>query len=204
MTAVASALPRLRIVMVEDDSTLRRLLTRVVAEQLGHEIVGEAATGLDMIDTVRAAAPDLIITDIHLPGLDGLAALKQLWEERPVPAVVMTADRDGELIARALAGPVMAYLVKPFEPPQLHAALQLAWARFQEHEALHAENVSLRQALEARKAIERAKGLLMNRNQWTEAEAFRRLQRTAMNRRRSMADLAQDILNSPAIDLDAL
>lgn len=202
--AAATALPRLKIVVVDDDATIRQLLTRVLTEQLGHEVVGEAATGPDMVDAVRAAAPDLLIMDIHLPGLDGLEALRQVHQERLLPAVAITADRDQELIARALEGPVMAYLVKPFEPPQLSAALQLAWARFQDWHALHAENASLRQTLEARKAIERAKGLLMKRHQWTEAEAFRRLQRTAMNRRRSMAELAQDILNSLEVDLDAV
>ena len=198
----ANPLPQLRIVVVDDDPTIRLLLKRVVGEQFGHEVVGEADNGADMVETVLRVQPDLVILDIHLPGIDGLDALRQIYQERIVAAVAITADRDAELVARALEEHVMAYLVKPFEPSQLQAAILMAWTRFQEWKALSSENASLRQTLQERKAIERAKGVLMNRHQWSEAEAFRRLQKTAMNRRQPMADLAQAILDDEAMELD--
>ena len=202
MPSSANSLPRLRIVVVDDDPTMRLLLKRVVVEQLGHEVVGEADNGADMVETVLSVQPDLVILDIHLPGIDGLDALRRIYQERIVAAVAITADRDAELVARALEEHVMAYLVKPFEPSQLHAAILMAWTRFQEWQALSSENASLRQTLQDRKAIERAKGVLMNRHQWSEAEAFRRLQKTAMNRRQPMADLAQAVLDDDGMELD--
>ncbi len=192
----------LQIVVVDDDPAMRQLLRRVVVEQLGHEVVGEADNGADMVETVRNVRPDLVILDIHLPGIDGLDALRRIYQERIVAAVAITADRDAELVARALEEHVMAYLVKPFEPSQLHAAILMAWARFQEWQALSTENASLRQTLQDRKAIERAKGVLMKRYHWTEAEAFRRLQKTAMNRRQPMAHIAQAVLRSDTVELD--
>jgi response regulator NasT len=202
MPFAAGTLPRLRIVVVDDDPTVRRLVKRVVTEQLGHDLIGEAETGPDMVETVLATRPDVVIFDIHLPTLDGLDALRRIYQDHVVAAVAMTADRDAELVTRALDEHVMAYLVKPFEPAQLLAALHLAWARSQEWQALTAENASLKQVLQERKLIERAKGILMKRQHWSEPEAFRRLQRTAMNQRRSMADLAQAVLNDEALDLD--
>lgn len=202
MPSAAAPSPRLRIVVVDDDPVMRQLLRRVVVEHLGHEIVGEADNGADMVETVLSVRPDLVILDIHLPGIDGLDALRRIYQEQIVAAVAITADHDAELVARAMEEQVMAYLVKPFEPSQLHAAISMAWARFQEWQALSTENASLRQTLQNRKAIERAKGLLMNRHQWSEAEAFRRLQKTAMNRRQPMADLAQAILDDDAMELD--
>ena len=203
MNAAAKALPRLKIVVVDDDPTVRLQVKRILLDQLGHEVVGEADTGPAMVEIVLASAPDLVVFDIHLPELDGLEALKQIYQKHIIAAVAITADQDVELVARALEEHVMAYLVKPFEPLQLHAALQMAWARFQEWQTLSTENASLRQTLQNRKTIERAKGLLMKRQQWSEDEAFRRLQRTAMNRRVPMVDLALAILENPALDLDA-
>ncbi len=204
MSAAASALPRLRIVVVDDDPLIRRLVTEVLSRQLGHTVVGEADSGPSMVDRVLATRPDIVVMDIHLPEMNGLDALRRIQEERIVPAVAITGDRDGDLVARAVQEQVMAYLVKPIDPTQLQAALHLAWARFQEWQELAEENASLRQSLHERKLVERAKGLLMTRFNWSEPEAFRRLQRTAMNRRQPMAELAQDVLEGRVTKMDAL
>jgi response regulator NasT len=198
----AAALPRLRIVVVEDDPTMRQFLQEALEKQLGHQVVGEAATGTDMVRTVLALEPDVVVFDIHLPHLDGLDALAQIYQSRIVAAVAITADRDTDLVRRALEEHVLAYLVKPVEAHQLGPALQVAWARFEELSSLTAENATLRQTLNNRKTIERAKGVLMKRHRWSEADAFRRLQRGAMNRRMAMVDLAQAILNGENIELN--
>src|SRR5262249_45313966 len=162
---------------------------------------GQAATGPQMVEVVQKTLPDVVIFDIHLPGLDGLTALKQINEQSPIAAVAITADRDVELVRRASEEQVLAYLVKPFEPFQLGLVLEVARARFEELQGLENENQRLQQTLENRKLIERAKGVLMKRHRWGEAEAFRRLQRAAMNRRTTMADLARKVLDGVEIEL---
>jgi len=154
-----------------------------------------------MVRIVLDSEPDVVVFDIHLPRLNGLDALRQIYQERVVVAVAITADRDQELVRRALEEHVLAFLVKPVEAHQLGPALQIARAQFEELRELTAENASLRQTLQNRKIIERAKGVLMKRHHWTEAEAFRRLQRGAMNRRTTMIELAQDVLNGLAVNL---
>jgi response regulator NasT len=197
----SSTLPRLKTVIVEDDPTVRLFLHDVVENQLGHQVIGEATTGTNMVRTVLELEPDVVIFDIHLPHLNGLDALRQIYQTRIVAAVAITADRDKALVKRALEEHVLAYLVKPIEPHQLEPALQIAWARFEEMRGLTVENANLRQTLQNRKIVERAKGVLMKRHRWSEADAFRRLQRTAMNQRVPMIDLAQAILNGDEVDL---
>jgi response regulator NasT len=192
---------KLRIVVVEDDPTSRVFLKEVIQTQLGHEVVAEAATGTDMVRTVLAEEPDLVIFDIHLPHIDGLEALRQIYQTKVMAAVAITGDREEHLVSRALEEHVLAYLIKPVELHQLGAAIQVAWARFEELKSLASENASLRQGLQSRKIIERAKGALMKRYRWSEADAFKKLQRGAMNRRIPMVDLAQSILNGQEIDL---
>jgi response regulator NasT len=200
MERAASALPSLKVVVVEDDSTVRQFVKETI-ETLGHQVVGEAANGTDMVRNVLALEPDVVVFDIHLPRMNGLDALRQIYQERIVAAVAITADRDQELVRRALEEHVLAYLVKPIESHQLGPALLVAWARFDELRQLNDENASLRQNLQNRKTIERAKGVLMKRHRWSEAEAFRRLQRGAMNRRTTMVELAQAVLNGVEVEL---
>ncbi len=201
MDTAPVALPSLKIVVVEDDNVMREFLKETLEKQFGHQVVGEAATGTDMVRTVLDIEPDVVVFDIHLPRLNGLDALRQIYQEKVVAAVAITADRDQELVRRALEEHVLAYLVKPVEAHQLGPALLIARAQFAELRELTEQNASLRQTLQNRKIIERAKGVLMKRNRWTEAEAFRRLQRGAMNRRTSMIELAQDVLNGVEINL---
>jgi response regulator NasT len=201
MSGTTNALSSLRIVVVEDDPTVREFLRQTLERDLKHQITGEATTGPEMIQKVLELEPDVVLFDIHLPGQDGLAALREIYEKRIVAAVAITADRDEELIGRALGEHVLAYLVKPVDTAQLAAALQVAWARFQELHNLTNENATLKQNLQNRKIIERAKGVLMKRHRWSEPEAFRRLQRSAMNRRVAMAALAQAVLDGQRVDL---
>jgi AmiR/NasT family two-component response regulator len=201
MENTATTLPSLKIVLVEDDLTIRLFLRDILEKDLGHQVVGEAATGTEMVKAVLELDPDVVVFDIHLPVQDGFEGLRQIYQERVVAAVAITADRDQDLVRRALEEHVLAYLVKPVDPQQLGPALQVAWARFQELHNLTTENATLRQHLQNRKIIERAKGVLMKRHRWSEAEAFRRIQRGAMNRRMPMIDLAQAVLDGQNIEL---
>jgi two-component system, response regulator PdtaR len=196
-----ATLPKLKIVLVEDDPLARVFLKEALQTQLGHEVIGEAANGTDMVRMVLALQPDVVVFDIHLPGMTGLEALRLIYQERVVAAVAITGDRDQNLVRQALDEHVLAYLVKPVEAHQLGPALQVARAQFQEIQSLTAENASLKQTLQNRKTIERAKGVLMKRHRWTEAEAFRRLQRAAMNQRSTMIELARDVLNGVEVEL---
>ena len=195
-----ATVPSLKIVVVEDDPTIRQFL-RESLEKIGHLVVGEAATGTDMVRMVLSLSPDLVVFDIHLPHLDGIKALGQIYQEKVVAAVAITADRDQDLVRRAIEEHVLAYLIKPVEEFQLAPAIQVAWARFEEMRNLSNEKQTLQQNLESRKVIERAKGVLMKRHHWTEEAAFKRLQRGAMNRRMPMRDLAQAVLNGKHVDL---
>jgi response regulator NasT len=201
MTPSASDSPGLKIVVVDDDPVTRLMLKDILENQFQHQVTGEAATGTDMIREVLAREPDVVVFDIHLPHLNGLDALHQIYEQRIIAAVAITADRNLDLVRRASEEHVLAFLVKPVEPYQLGAAVLVAWTRFQELAALTAANASLQQTLQNRKIIERAKGLLMQRHHWSEAEAFRRLQRGAMNRRTTMIHLAQTVLNGVELEL---
>jgi response regulator NasT len=201
MSHPSAAAAALKVVVVEDDPAVRLFFKEILERQCGHQVVGEAATGADMVRALQSLAPDLVVFDIHLPGLNGLDALRQIYQERLLAAVAVTGDRDQNLLRRATEEHVLAYLVKPVTADQLAAAVLVAWARFQELRTLAEENASLKQTLQNRKVIERAKGVLMKRHRWSEDEAFRRLQRAAMSRRKTMVELAQAILNGVEVEL---
>jgi response regulator NasT len=164
--------------------------------------VEEVSNGAEMIQAVRRTEFDLLLTDIHLPRVRGLEALREVRQQGDLAAVVITAEHDQSLLRRALEEGVLAIVIKPVDGCQLRAALATAWALFQERRRLAEQNASLRQSLQNRKIIERAKGALMRRHRWSEAEAFRRLQRSSMNRRVKLVDLAQAILNGVEIELE--
>lgn len=192
---VATGLPRLRVVVVEDDPAVRTFLADTIQQRCGHQVVAAAGSGPEMVRQVLAQEPDLVVFDIHLPGMDGLSALHVIMQEQPIAAVAVTGDRNTDLVRRALEDNILAYLIKPVEASQVAVAIQIAWARFNEFCQLRSENQSLQQTLKDRKIIERAKGALMKKHNWSEATAFRTLQRTAMTRRTTIAHLAQDILD---------
>jgi two-component system, response regulator PdtaR len=183
----------IRIVVADDEPDMRDYFRKILP-RLGHTVIAAAETGNDLIAKCREHQPDLVITDIKMPDLDGIDAALKIYEERPVPVILVSAYSDTKLIERAEAAHIMAYLVKPIKQTDLEPAIGLAMRRFEQFEQLDREAADLRQALEDRKIIERAKGILMKQLSLSEAEAFRRLQRGAMNRQTTMVELARWVL----------
>jgi len=180
-------------VLVADDEPMIRLGLRAMLEEQGYEVVGEADNGRGAVELARATAPDLIILDIRMPHMDGLEAARAIMAERPTAILLLTAYADRELVEKAKACGVLAYLVKPFREADLIPAMEIAVARFQELQALQKEAGTLRDALEAREIIERAKRILMARLGLSEGEAFRRIRRLSMNSRKPLKQVAEAI-----------
>jgi response regulator NasT len=185
----------LRIVVADDEPDMRDYFRKILP-RLGHQVLATAESGHDLVDLCRKAEPDLVITDIKMPDLDGIDAASQIYQERPVPVILVSAFHDPELIARAEADHVLGYLVKPIKQSDLEPAIVLAMRRFEQFEALRKEAADLRQALADRKVIERAKGLLMKKVGLDEQEAFRRLQKLAMDGNRKMAEVAHMVITA--------
>ena len=181
-------------VLIAEDEALIRLDLKEMLEEEGYAVVAEVGDGQQAVDQARELRPDLVILDIQMPVLDGLSAAEQIAQARTAPVIVLTAFSQRELVERARDAGAMAYLVKPFSKNDLIPAIEVAVGRFQEMTALDAEVTDLKERLEARKVIEKAKGRLMAERGMTEAEAFRWIQRTAMNERTSMRALAEAIL----------
>jgi response regulator NasT len=181
-------------VLIAEDEALIRLDLKEMLEEEGYAVVAEVGDGQQAVDQARALAPDLVILDIQMPVLDGLSAAEQIAGERVAPVIVLTAFSQRELVERARDAGAMAYLVKPFSKNDLVPAIEVARARFSEMTALDSEVRTLEDRLETRKVVEKAKGVLMSEQGLTEAEAFRWIQRTAMNQRTSMKALAESIL----------
>lgn len=184
-----------RVLIVEDD-TLIGLGLKTHLEKLGHRVVGQAATIEEATRFFKAERPDLLLVDVRLDGGDGIALVAQLLKERRVPAIVISAFSERELIERASAAGVFGYLIKPASAEALDAQIQVAVQRFAEQERLLQENVALTQTLEERKVVERAKGIFMRRLNLDEPEAHKRLQQESQKRRIPMADLARRIIES--------
>ncbi len=183
----------LRIAVADDEPDMRDYFKKSLP-RLGHQVVVAAQTGRELVEQCRALAPDLVITDIRMPDMDGIDAAAQIYRERPVPVILVSAFHDPELIARAEADHILGYLVKPIKQADLGPAIALAVRRFEQFEALRQEAADLRQALEDRKVIERAKGILMKRASLDEPGAFRQLQKLAMDKGRKLVEIAQMIL----------
>jgi two-component system, response regulator PdtaR len=183
-------------VLIAEDEALIRLDLKEMLEEEGYAVVAEVGDGQQAVEQATALRPDLVILDIQMPVLDGLAAAEQIASSRIAPVIVLTAFSQRELVERARDAGAMAYLVKPFSKNDLVPAIEVARARFTEMTALDSEVRSLEERLEARKVIEKAKGKLMTERGMSEADAFRWIQRTAMNERTSMKALAQTILEA--------
>ena len=166
-------------ILIAEDETIIRLDLRKLLEEAGHEVCAEARDGLEAIELAEAEQPELAILDVKMPRLDGIEAAKRILEDRPIPIVMLTAYGQGELVARAVEAGVFGYLVKPFRENDLLPAIATARARHEELSALREEADSLAEALAARKAIEKAKGLLMERDGLSEQDAFARLRRAS-------------------------
>jgi response regulator NasT len=183
----------LRIVVADDEPDMRDYFQKCLT-RLGHKVVAVAADGNDLLEKCRATTPDLVITDIKMPDMDGIDAAVQLYREHPVPVILVSAYHDPGLIERAEANHILAYLVKPIKQADLEPAIALATRRFEQFQALQREAADLRQALEDRKVIERAKGVLMKRGKLDEHDAFRRLQKLASEKSRKLVEIAQMVL----------
>ncbi len=183
----------LRVAVADDERDMREFFQELLP-RLGHVVVAAAATGRELAEQCRTAAPELIITDIKMADMDGLEAAEEINRDRPIPVILVSAHHDANLLARAARTHIMAYLVKPVKPADLETAIALAMMRFDQFQKLAQEAASYRQALEDRKVIERAKGIIMKRARLDEPEAFRRLQKLACDRNQKMIEFARMIL----------
>lgn len=182
-----------RVIIADDESVIRMDLKEMLAE-LGYLVVGEAGDGQSAVNLARELKPDIVIMDIKMPGLDGIEAARTLSQERVAPVLLLTAFSQEDLVERAQEAGVVGYLVKPFRESDLAPAIEVALARFKEFLALEEEVRELQEDLATRKAVERAKGILMDTQGYTEAEAFRRIQVMSMNTRRPMREVAEAII----------
>ena len=182
-----------RIVIADDESIIRMDLREMLVG-LGYQVVGEAADGRMTLALARSLRPDLVIMDIKMPDMDGIAAAEALTAERLAPVLLLTAFSENDLIARATQAGVSYYLVKPFREAELLPAIEIALSRYREFVDLQREVTDLKDALETRKIVERAKGVLMETQDISEAEAFHRIRKASMDSRKSMRQVAEAIL----------
>ncbi len=182
-----------RVILAEDEAIIR-LDVREILEEEGYEVVGETGRGDQAIDLARELRPDLTILDIKMPGLDGLTAAKTIASERLSAVLILTAFSQHDLVEQAREAGALAYLVKPFQKSDLIPAIEMALGRHEQLLALEQENADLAERLEARKAIDRAKGRLMDEHGLSEAAAWRFLQTSAMNTRRKIQAVADDVI----------
>jgi response regulator NasT len=181
-------------ILVAEDETIIRLDLRDLLERAGFEVCAEARDGAEAVDLARSELPDLAIMDVKMPRLDGIEAARRMLEERPIPIVMLTAYGQEELVARAVEAGVFGYLVKPFREQDLLPAIETARARHEELAALREEAESLAEALAARKAIERAKGLLMEKEGLSEQDAFARLRKASQVSGRPLRVIAEAVV----------
>jgi two-component system, response regulator PdtaR len=185
----------LKIAVADDERDMRDYFQQILP-LLGHQVVAVAQTGRELVALCATTHPDLVITDIKMPDMDGIDAATQLYRHAPVPVILVSAYHDPEFIRRAEADHILAYLVKPIKQADLEPAIGIAMRRFEQFEALRKETSDLKQALEDRKVIEKAKGILMKKAGLDEHDAFRRLQRLASDKNRKLIEIAQIILTA--------
>lgn len=186
-------------VLIADDDPIIRLDLKQMLENLGYEVVAEADNGQEAVDQARLTTPDICILDVKMPVMDGIEAVAIITEENIAPTILLTAYSDKELVDRAKGAGVFAYLVKPFKPSDLPPSIEVARSRFEQNLLLSKEVGSLQEKLEARKLIDRAKGILMDEQKIGEAEAYRRIQIQSMNLRKTMKEVAEAIILAKSI-----
>jgi AmiR/NasT family two-component response regulator len=182
-----------RVVIAEDEALIRMDLAEMLAEE-GYDVVGQVGDGARAVELTEQERPDLVILDVKMPVLDGIAAAERIARARIAPVVILTAFSQRELVDRARDAGAMAYLVKPFSRSDLVPAIEIAVSRFSELGALEREIADLGEQIAARKAVDRAKGILQRELGLTEPEAFRWIQKTAMDLRRSMREVAEGVV----------
>lgn len=184
---------RLRLI-IADDEPIIRLDLRKMLEDLGYDVVAEAGDGQKALEAARTLEPDIVILDIKMPPPDGIDCAKTITEEKIAPVILLTAYSQVDLVNRAKEAGVFSYLVKPFRESDLLPAIEIAISRWQEFLELEKESRDLEDKLETRKAVDRAKGILMDQYSLKEQEAFRRIQLQSMNTRKSMREIAEAII----------
>jgi AmiR/NasT family two-component response regulator len=186
-----------RVVVAEDEALIRMDLVEMLSEE-GYVVVGEAGDGEAAVALTSELRPDLVVMDVKMPKMDGISAAEQIASQRIAPVVMLTAFSQRDLVDRARQAGAMAYVVKPFSKADLVPAIEIARARFAEIQAVEAEVTDLTERLESRKAVDRAKGLLQTGLGLTEPEAFRWIQKTAMDLRKSMREVAEGVIEHGA------
>jgi AmiR/NasT family two-component response regulator len=186
-------------VLIADDDPIIRLDLKQMLESLDYQVVAEAGDGQQAVALAREHQPEICILDVKMPVMDGIEAVGIITEEAIAPTILLTAYSDRELVDRAKDAGVFAYLVKPFKPSDLPPAIEVARSRFEQNSQLNKEVKSLSERLEARKAIDRAKGILMQEHGLNESEAYRRIQLQSMNLRKTMKEVADAIVLAKSV-----
>src|SRR5690349_16097048 len=181
-------------IIVADDETIQRMDLKEVLTKQGYLVVGEAGDGVSAVNLAREIRPDLVIMDIRMPDMDGITAAETLTQEKIAPVLLLTAFGDQQLVERAKEAGVINYVVKPLRESEVAPAIEVTLARYSAFRVLEDEAKSLADKLETRKVVERAKGLLMEKQGLSEQEAFRKIQKASMNNRKSMREVAEAIL----------
>ena len=187
--------PGLKIVLADDDAKFVQFCQETLCK-LGHQVVGTASTGAELVAQCQAASPDLVITDIKMPDMDGIEAARQIYQRTALPFILISGYQDPDFLERAGASYILAYLVKPIKGKDLQPAIAIAVRRFAEFQALQQESSDLRQALQERKLIERAKGILMRRATLDEGAAFSRMQKMASASNRKLVEIAESLITA--------
>jgi two-component system, response regulator PdtaR len=183
-----------RAIVVEDEALIRMDIVETLREG-GYDVVGEASNGEEAVALARKFKPDVVVMDVKMPVMDGITAAEHIAKERLAPVVLLTAFSQTELVERARDAGAMAYVVKPFTPADLLPAVEIAASRFVEIRALENEIADITERMETRKTVERAKGILMEKMQLNEPEAFRWIQKTSMDRRLTMREVAEAVID---------
>jgi two-component system, response regulator PdtaR len=193
MSSTSGVRPPLRVVVAEDEALIRMDLVEMLAEE-GYDVVGQAPDGETALELAESTRPDLVVLDVKMPRLDGISAAQRIAEQRIAPVVILTAFGQREVVERARDAGAMAYVVKPFTKNDLVPAIELAVSRHAEIRALESEITGLTDRFETRKAVDRAKGVLQEQLGVSEADAFRWIQKTAMDLRLSMRQVADGVV----------
>jgi two-component system, response regulator PdtaR len=192
-----TASPTRRVLVAEDESLIRMDLIEMLREE-GYDVVGEAGDGAAAVDQAEQLKPDLVVMDVKMPVLDGISAAKKIVEQRIAPVLILTAFSQRDLVERARDAGAMAYLVKPFSKSDLVPAIEMALSRHEEIAQLEREVADLAERLETRKLVDRAKGVLQTKFGLSEPDAFRWIQKAAMDKRTTMRDVAQVVIAETA------
>ena len=183
-------------ILIADDEALIRMDMKELLEEAGHEVVGEAPTGRKAVELAKKLKPDLCIFDVKMPEMDGIEAAKIVSKEKIAPVVLLTAFSQPEFVKRATDAGVQAYLVKPVQEANLFPAIEVAMSRYQDMQGLEDELFKVKDTLEMRKLLDRAKGILMDVHNISESEAFNRIQKYSMAKRKTIKEVAEAIIRA--------